>query len=219
MPRGGQNKVNLTGQKFGMLSVLSEAPKQGGKSYWLCRCDCGGTHTVAVSHLRSGAIGHCGCVKRARFIRFATKHGHSRLPEFQVWLDMRKRCSNPRDKAYKNYGARGITVCERWAAFENFLEDMGRRPIKTAIDRIDNDKGYSPDNCRWVSHTDNCNNRRNNIFIEYGGQRRTLSEWARHLGINQSTLYDRLRRKNWPVERALSEPSQSRPTRTGIAAN
>lgn len=114
---------------------------------------------------------------------------------------MRRRCMNPSDVAYPNYGGRGITVCERWNSFDNFVEDMGVPASGLSLDRVDNNKGYSPENCRWATVSQQLNNQRRNVVIEHSGLRMTLAQWAQHLGLQASTLAKRLERMG--PERAL----------------
>jgi hypothetical protein len=125
--------------------------------------------------------------------------------EYDAWLCMHSRCSNHRHKAFHNYGGRGIEVCERWADFANFLEDMGKRPEGKSLDRIDNDKGYSPENCRWATKKEQCSNQRVNVFMEHDGLRRTVAEWAAVYGLRRDTLARRLER-GWDLKTALSAP-------------
>ena len=124
------------------------------------------------------------------------KHGfsHKRNPTYQTWLDMRQRCTNPNSPPYKNYGGRGIKVCNRWLDFKSFLEDMGERPIGLSIDRIDNNGNYEPSNCRWVNHKTQCRNYRRNVIIEYGKKKMCIAEWADFLGIKRKTLTCRFQR-------------------------
>jgi len=122
---------------------------------------------------------------------------------YNSWRSMRRRCYNVNDSAYPNYGMRGITVCDRWRdSFDNFYEDMGNPGEGLSLDRIDNNQGYSPENCKWSTVSQQLNNQRRNVFIEYCGLKMTLSQWAKHLGIKMSTLAKRLERM--PPERALS---------------
>lgn len=135
------------------------------------------------------------------------KHGHcattARTPTYRSWHTMKQRALNPKDVNAKHYSERGITVCKRWLKFENFLKDMGERPEGTNLERIDNDKGYSPSNCRWATQAEQMRNRRSNVFIEYQGKKQTVQEWSKELNIPFTTL--RLRMKTgWPVERVLS---------------
>ena len=128
----------------------------------------------------------------------------SDTPEYQVWRDMKSRCLNPKSHAWQHYGGRGITVCERWKQFKNFLQDMGARPEETELDRIDNNKGYSPDNCRWATKQQNCANTRRTNRLTHCGQTLSISEWARKVGLSRNTLKSRLR-YGWKLERALTE--------------
>ena len=151
-------KLELTGQKFGRLTVLSESHqnKYGGW-YWNCECDCGNMTVVSVGHLRDGHTKSCGCLNRERI----TKHGMYYTPEYQIWQAMIQRCFNPKYKTYAYYGGRGISVCEHWLKFENFYEDMGKRPAKNlTLERTNNEKGYSLDNCIWANWLSQSRNKR-----------------------------------------------------------
>jgi hypothetical protein len=198
----------MIGRKFGMLRVLSEVPALGDKPRWHCSCDCGKTKEVAGGHLRRGLITSCGCVKALRTSERMKQHGATGSKAYQVWVDMMARCYRPSCKAYANYGARGITVCADWHDVRRFLSDMGEPPAGLKIDRIDNDGPYSPENCRWTTHQRNCNNRRNTVMVEHKGRSQPLADWARELGINQSTLYYRVVVNGWPTERAFSPRSR-----------
>lgn len=127
----------------------------------------------------------------------------SKTPIYSVWRAMHDRCERQKSPAFKNYGARGITVCDRWRSFEPFLEDMGIAPDGTELDRIDNDKGYSPDNCRWATRVQQARNRRGVIRISFGGVEQTIQQWADHLDLKYSTVYMRLFFRKWSVEKSL----------------
>ena len=130
-------------------------------------------------------------------------HGMSDTRTYQSWINMKQRCYYPDHNRYHIYGARGITVCKRWLnSFENFLEDMGERPKGLTLERKDNEKGYSPENCKWATVKEQCNNRRNNTVIKYKGLSLTISQWADKLNIKLGTLQRRYQR-GWGVNRLL----------------
>ena len=153
-------KLNLTGHKFNKLTVISEAPSKKGKSFWLCRCDCGQSKIVCLNNLRNRHTQSCGCLGYQN----AKTHGMYGTPEHTVWVHMIQRCYNPRRWQYKYYGGRGIKVCERWLdGFKNFYADMGPRPIGMTLDRVDNDGNYTPLNCRWATDIEQRANRSNRV--------------------------------------------------------
>jgi hypothetical protein len=199
--------IDLAGQRFGRLTVVERTPTHvKGKIKWLCKCDCGETRENFTQALRHGVVKSCGCLKR----EMATTNGESVSrkvsPEYRAWQDMMQRTDNPKNKHYGDYGGRGIETCERWAEFDNFLADMGRRPsAKYSIDRIDNNQGYSPSNCRWATRAEQNRNRRDNRLITYKGETKCIMDWAVEKGLKWSTLGGRLRRGE-PIESALNRP-------------
>ena len=160
--------IDITNQRFGRLTAIRRAgygPNQ--HIQWLCRCNCGTEKIIAGSHLRGGLIQSCGCFLRERRSAGNIRHGHARIGKrskmFQAWCGMRARCTNPRNKFWKSYGGRGIQVCERWQGpdgFSNFLADMGERPERMTLDRINNDGDYTPSNCRWATQHEQRMNQR-----------------------------------------------------------
>ena len=151
--------INFTGERFGRL-LTTERVRLGNRLAYVCTCDCGERICVVGHRLRSGQTKSCGCLKddvqRARLIQ----HGHYNSPTYKSWSGMIQRCTNQKNLRYRDYGGRGITVCERWRNFKKFLEDMGERPAGLTLDRIDNDKGYFLDNCKWATYFEQCHNRR-----------------------------------------------------------
>jgi hypothetical protein len=208
-------KPNLIGQKFGRLKVLTEAPRHPGKvKKWRCLCDCGTQKDVATYQLISGRTQSCGCIRREQMIKRNTIHGKTNTQVYTSWSGIIQRCNNPKNHKYPLYGGRGITVCETWLNFANFLQDMGEPPTSNhSIDRIDVNQGYFPENCRWATIKEQSRNRRDCHYIEYNGEVKTLTDWAELAGIPRYTLHDRLKR-GWTIEKSLTAPV--RPTRVPL---
>ena len=206
----GQRKPpTQVGQVFGRLTVLSDTGKKckEGKILYLCSCSCGNTKEASNKALRRGHCLSCGCITSEHMRKLGQKkttHGHTRpsnglvSKEYSCWMNMKSRCYSPNNLFFHNYGGRGITVCDRWRfSFENFLADMGPLPTpKHTIDKIDNDKGYGPDNCRWVTRKENNNNRRDNRRFDFPDGNMTISEAAEKYGVGRKNLQYRLTRAN-----------------------
>jgi hypothetical protein len=188
--------IDLTGQKFGDLTVISQAEKRHGKTHWLCRCICNTEKAIATTHLRSGATVSCGC--RLSKGTHAT-HLESKSRLYRVWGGMIQRTTNPKQDSYKNYGGRSelIAVCPEWRdsyeAFASWARANGYADGLT-IDRRSNEKGYFPDNCRWISKKEQARNKRNNRFLTIGEETRLLLEWSEITGIHHETLQSRYER-------------------------
>lgn len=195
--------IDLTGKKFNRLSVLHRATNRGRYVHWRCACDCGRRADVNSRDLVSGHTKSCGCYMvddaRQRF----TKHGMKGTKVYNAWVEMRRRCYTKSCKAFKDYGGRGITVCERWQDFSNFYEDMGTPPEKTSLDRIDNDGNYEAENCRWATRHQQNNNQRSNRMFEFGGARKSIGQWATHFEVSYQPLYTHLAAHNWNISAAV----------------
>jgi hypothetical protein len=197
-------KYDHTGQRFGRLLVLD---RQGRN--WRCICDCGIIKILGGGNLRLGTTNSCGCLFRETLIARNTKHGlcKEHWKAYQAWFDAIKRCTDPENESFSNYGGRGIMVCIRWLnSFPLFLEDMGDPPKGMTLDRKNNNKGYSKRNCQWVTRRDNINNRRNTKYVVYEGVSQPLSILAESFNISRKALYCRLLR-GWPIEVALTTPT------------
>ena len=188
--------------------VLKRAENSSGnKVRWKCLCDCGSTKILYGMNLRMGRTTSCGCLQRKYLSAgMTTQTKKERL--YNIWCSMRKRCQNPKEKSYKNYGGRGITVCKEWdcsfVAFRSWALSHNYDNAKT-LDRIDVNGNYTPENCRWVDMAIQNRNKRNNISIAYAGKTMCLFDWAEEVGIGRQTLTYRLK-AGWPIDRALTEP-------------
>lgn len=219
--RRGKFALDLTGQRFTRLVVLSRQGTKNNQAKWLCQCDCGQQKEVSGNHLRSEFVRSCGCLLQETSAARFRSHGKTKTRVYRAWKAMRQRCSNPaNEKNWKDYGGRGIRVCERWQSFENFYADMGDPPEGTSLDRIDFNGNYEPSNCRWATDMEQARNKRNNVLITYRGETRSLIEWSEHLDLNYRNLVTRLTTHKWSVERTLETPTRkSRDTRKDGKAN
>lgn len=201
------------GQMFGRLKVIGDGRKIKGRLKYLCECSCE-KHTqklIDKNCLLSGRTLSCGCLRNKKVRERMTKHGGKKKRLYHVWLSIKERCYNINDNRYKNYGGRGITVCDEWkddyAAFEVWAIENGydenAQYGECTIDRIDFDKSYSPDNCRWISLKEQNNNRTTTIWLTHNGKTQTLLDWAKELQINPKTLRTRINR-GWSTEDVLT---------------
>lgn len=184
---------DITGQRFNRLLVLKRVENIRTSAAWLCKCDCGNEIVTTGVQLRSGHTKSCNCLQKETIGNKRRKHGRSGTRLYKVWKGMRERCNNPNNISYKNYGGRGIVVCERWQnSFDNFLEDMGERPAtidsKFTIDRIDVNGNYEPGNCEWKTYIEQGKNTRRNVWIEYNGEKKIISEWGKELNLPHTMI-------------------------------
>lgn len=191
--------IDLTGQRFGRLTVIERTANHNGRTCWKCQCDCGNVKNVIGKDLRNGKTRSCGCYNR-EVCRHVT-HGLSKTKIYKVWCDMRDRCFNPKKERYPQYGGRGITVCDEWAKSDCFpafyeyvskLEHFGEDGY--TLDRIDVNGNYEPSNIRWATDAEQRRNRTDNHYIEIGGKQMVLADVVRIAGVTRKTIYDRLAR-------------------------
>jgi hypothetical protein len=196
---------DLSGQKFSMLTAVGFTRTKKG-ILWHCVCECGGTREVTCAALTKDHTRSCGCTHKGR------THGHTRGAKqsltYKSWTSMNARCTQPSNPAFKYYQSNGITICERWRKFENFLADMGERPgLEFSIDRHPNKMGdYEPGNCRWATKQEQANNRVTNKIFTYKGREMTFADLVRETGLDKEFLRHRLLRAGWSVEKAVNTP-------------
>lgn len=202
--------IDLTGRKFGKLTVVCRVENnKHGQPQWKCICDCGNETVVVGQKLRKGITKSCGCLVYEQKTRL--KHGMTGTVLHNRWLNMKSRCYNKNNKSYCRYGARGITICEQWHDFKNFYNWAMENGFseELSLDRIDNGKGYSPDNCRWATPIQQANNTRRNVIVEYNGEKKTVSEHCRDLGLNYNNVIFRLE-NGVPAKDAFSKEYKRR---------
>ncbi len=212
--------IDLTGQKFGRLTVIERAGStKHGATKWLCKCECGKEKIVIGDELRKGNTTSCGCYAKEIAKETALKHiaGKNKTHDmtgtlvYKEWSEMKRRCYNSKDKSYSDYGKRGITVCDRWKnSFEAFCEDVSKLPHFNdkgySLDRINNNGNYEPDNVRWANSKIQANNRRTNQLITYNNKTQTIAQWADEYGISYKKLWKRINTFHWDIEKALNTP-------------
>lgn len=210
--RGRQGSTLHIGQVFERLTLLQETTTNARHAKWLVRCQCGVEKEVAESSLKAGTSRSCGCLQKDLVSkRFATHH-RTGTRTYRIWLHMVQRCTNPESPRWWDYGGRGIGLDPRWReSFQNFFEDMGECPAGLSIDRSDNEKGYSRENCRWATAKEQARNQRSNRLVRWNGKNICLAEAAEIAGLPYKTAHARLTRHGWSISRALG-PEFSDPT-------
>jgi hypothetical protein len=186
--------IDLTGRRFGYLTVIKRRGSRGSFAAWECRCDCGVMKVVGGRELRIGHTKSCGCFRRAFSTKKNRKHGRFGTPIYRSWASMVYRCTNPSSSCYHNYGGRGINVCSRWRSFENFLADMGERPRGRSLERIDNDGNYEPGNCRWATAGEQATNQRRVRLLETSHGMLSKTQIAKIAGVTPCCIKHRIRR-------------------------
>ena len=195
-----QEYVDLIGQKFNRLLVIKRTVNKYNHKALLCKCDCGNYTIVTIQNLKSNNTKSCGCLKKE--VKSTLKHGMKGTRLYNIWQGMKQRCSNKNTIKYKNYGGRGIKVCDEWKndflsfynwAIQNGYDETKNRKEQT-LDRIDVNGNYEPNNCRWVTHSINCRNRNNNVYLTKNGISKTIVEWSEELGISQRVLSNRAKK-------------------------
>ena len=197
--------ADLRYQKFGRLTPICTY-RVNGLRHWECLCDCGGFAFPTSTSLAAGRSQSCGCLRRERTSAVKFIHGASRTLTHQSWMAMITRCS---DTQSKRYGGRGIVVAEEWKDFAAFLADMGERPgAEFSIERRDNDGDYTRENCYWATRAVQVRNRHNNVYLTFDGRSMTVTDWAAEIGLTRTGLHNRLFKRKWSVERALTTPKK-----------
>lgn len=203
--------IDLTGQRFGKLTVLRrDGSTSYGKPKWLCQCDCGNNVSVAARSLRKGETKSCGCARQDYFER-RNNRGCKGNDYYRLWNAIRTRCTCETDMHYKDYGARGIKIADEWKtdfwSFYAYISNLdGFGEPNRSIDRIDNNRGYEPGNLRWATATEQARNRRGNKLLTAFGETKTIAEWAEASGMIYQTLWNRIYKKHWEPEKAISTP-------------
>ena len=205
---------DLTGLKFGKLLVLERDKSIKKHLYWKCRCDCGNIVIKRTDSLNDNSS--CGCyTNKLKSIKNQTrKHSLWGHDLYKRYWKIKQRCYNENGKYYYNYGGRGITICDEWLDAENGVQNFYNWAIangykkELTIDRIDNNKGYSPENCRWITKNEQELNKRSNRNFTWNGETHCIAEWARLLGFTRDCLYHRLVRKKWDIDKAMTTPSR-----------
>lgn len=202
--------IDIAGQVFGSLTVLSRVPATG-QALWLCRCSCGKEHVAPGYNLRKGLIKSCGCLKKELAAKINLSHGYScgsiRKKEYTAWLNMRNRCNRQSSSDYQRYGELGIQVCQQWQnSFKTFLSDMGNCPDGYSLDRINPLGNYEPSNCRWADLDTQQNNKKRIKQITINGETLSVAQWCKKLGISHRTIRARIYEYGWDAIKAITTP-------------
>jgi hypothetical protein len=206
----GRRLIDRTGQRFGRLVVLEQAGRsKQGQVLWRCLCDCGGETTCLSDNLGKGHTKSCGCLKAELLAQGQPTHGLCHTKAYAAFCAAKERCQNPNTKSWPSYGGRGIQFL--YASVEALVADIGHPPsADLTIERVDVEGNYEPGNCCWATQEEQANNKRNSRKITFQGRTQTIAQWAREIGVGTVTLWTRLNRYGWPVEKALTTPVKAR---------
>lgn len=195
---------DLTGKKFGNLTVVKKVERKNRSNQWLCKCDCGKEVVCYQYNLERGTSTSCGCLRSYYAKKTRSCHGESTGKFYKKWSSIKTRCYNKNTPCYKNYGGRGIKMCDEWLDFWNFREWAYKNGYSEGLtlERTDVNGNYEPSNCKWIPMEEQAINKRNNSFIEYGGKRQTISQWSKELGVGKEVLSYRYR-AGWAPEECL----------------
>jgi hypothetical protein len=209
---GTPMKIDMENKVFGRLLVKSQDSLRTDDIFWICICECGNTKSIRGTSLRANVTSSCGCLQKETSSQRSLKHGMFGTASYRSWAAMLQRCrdQDPESPNFKTYAARGITVDPKWEEFKGFYEDMGDRPEGCTLDRVDFNKGYYKENCRWATLDVQANNKRNARMLTLNGETLTLEKWSEKLGIAKSTIHCRLR-DGRTVEEALSQTRYGKP--------
>lgn len=199
-------RVDLSGNKYGLLTVIGFAEIRNGHTYWKCRCECGKVHIAESYNLRNGHTQSCGCRVPSVSSENHTRHGGRFTRLYRIWRNMRYRCNNPKNTSYERYGGRGISVCKEWDNLENGFENFREWALSNGyadhltIDRIDNDGNYEPGNCKWSTELEQGSNKRNNLNISLNGETHNAAEWSRITGLSANCIRSRYKKGMEPEQ-------------------
>ena len=200
-------EINLTGKTFGRLTVTSFEGSLNNNRIWTCQCRCGSKKSLSTYSLTSGMTKSCGCLHREGLIERNKSHGLSKSRQYKCWRHMIERCFDKNNKDAKHYMERGISCCKKWKTFEGFWDDMkSSYSDGLTLERVDNSMGYSKENCKWATRSEQSNNTRRCRFISFRGRTMNVSQWARSLGMRPSVLFCRMFQYGWSIEKSLTTP-------------
>lgn len=199
-------RIDITGEKYNLLTVIGVHEVKNGKVYWDCLCDCGQNTVVLGSNLKNGSVKSCGCLTHKPSVR--RTHNESKTKLYRHWKSMMYRCYNEKNSAYKWYGKRGIRVCKEWQSYDGFKKWVNEtKPCEGyTVERIDVNGDYCPNNCTWIPINEQAKNRTTTVIIDFNGEKNSLTDWCIKLGLDYKRVHNRIYKLGWSFEKAISEP-------------